>query len=120
MLKRLVTQKKIGFPSSVQDFFWFITCTFKRPSLRLFRFKIHYFVPFFISFMSPASTRRGFFVVNQFDPFWLQLFEIFLGNFRKHIESTLRLGCLKVYVKNQKMSRADGETLQKKLSDQSL
>ena len=25
---------------SVQDFFWFITCTFKRSSLRLFRFKL--------------------------------------------------------------------------------
>ena len=28
--------------------FWFITCIFKRPSLRLFRFKIDKFVPFCI------------------------------------------------------------------------
>ena len=37
-----------GFPSSVQDFFWFITCTLKRPSLRLFIFKIDQFLPFCI------------------------------------------------------------------------
>ena len=36
----------VGFLQSVQDFFWFITCTFKRPNLRLFRFKISQCVPF--------------------------------------------------------------------------
>ena len=33
---------------SKKFFFWFITCTFYRPSLRLFRFTIDQFVPFCI------------------------------------------------------------------------
>ena len=33
-------------PPSVQHVFCFITCICKRPSLRLFRFKISQFVPF--------------------------------------------------------------------------
>ena len=40
----------------VQDFFGFITYTFKRPSLRLFRFKIYQFVPFCI-FGWPVTFR---------------------------------------------------------------
>ena len=52
-LKWLVTQKFDFFcrvsPISTR-LFWNITCTFKRPSLRLFRFKIWQFVPFFHRF----------------------------------------------------------------------
>ena len=47
-LKWLVTKKFnlfVGFPPCTRFFFWFITCTYKRPSLRLFRFKIYQFVP---------------------------------------------------------------------------
>ena len=39
-----------GFPPSVQDFYLFIKCNFKHPSLRLFRFQIDQFVPFLADF----------------------------------------------------------------------
>ena len=57
ILKWLVTQKLICrvYPIS-KRFFRFITCTFNRLSLQLFRFKIYQFVPFCISFQTPASV----------------------------------------------------------------
>ena len=47
-LKCLIWKKQQHLPLELSTFFWFIACTVKRLSFRLFRFKIDQFVPFCI------------------------------------------------------------------------
>ena len=68
-------------PLSTSLFCLFIICTFKRPSLRLFRFKIDQFVPFCMKTPKSLPKREKFI------------------NFKL---SSRRLGRLKVHVINQK------------------
>ena len=93
----------VGFPPSV--LFCYITCTFKRISHRLFRFKISQCVPFLIKNPQNISkiSKKG---TNC---------EILNLNNRRPVR-------LKVHVKEQKGLVVMGETLQKikLVSDQSL
>ena len=96
ILKWLVTQKSnfvVGFPPSVQDFFCYITLTFKRTSYLDLKF-------------------------HNLSPFWLEIPQNLSKIFKKGTNCEIlylinrRLGRLKVHVIKQKSLVLMGETLQ--------